>query len=938
MNGWTRVSGSGMHDWVFTRVFCMRFIGSVLATAAFLLGGAAVAVGDELPKVVQYQLDNGLEVLLSPDSKVPKVGLALVYRVGGMNEPAGRSGFAHLFEHLMFSGTPKYPRIDDTYSALGVENNAFTEEDRTVYVVDALASALPVLLSVEADRMANLGGDVDQRELDLQRDVVKNEMRQTVLDSAGQPGMEALRSALFPAPHPYAEAVIGSIADLDAAKLDDVKAFFDAYYVPNNAVLALAGDFDVEAVKTLIAETFGRVPRGADVAVPVAAAPKPVAVRLDFTDRLPSPMVVLAAAGPPVGTKESTALTIAGDLLGNYEYGVLRRELVNKGIAINASAGWDPGRLGGRFLISATAAPGVAPAALEAALRKAVADFVTAPQDQADVERTRRTLRLGRQLSGEAMLDRARSLATRFDLYGADSPGLGDDPNLLALTAGDVEAAVREQLAPEALSVLTVSPGAARSDYPAVLKDSSGTAAPIEAAARPVVDVPTLEAGEPGRAKLPPMETASLSNGIRLVHYQTQGSPLVLLAASVSGGAGSDVPGEEGLIELTSMMMARGAGERGFEAFSKAAKDIGADVSGQSGMEQSAIVLGVPPENFAAGVDLLADAVQRPRFEQPEWDSLKAEVQQGLAYRKIDPGALAYYAMEELAFPIPAGMAALEPTPAGVDALTTAQAKLTHLKLFTPKTMTIYSVGSLSLASVEAELQRSFGGWHNDSPGIAPVSHPSAVFADGFKVYVTPSAGNSQAIINLSRPAPAFNDPGVLEAIAVARLLGGDFTSRLNQVMREAKGYSYGVGASVWTNIPSGGMLTVSSAVAADKVGEAIADIRAGFSGLASIPVAQSELDRTVMATAAATAGTVEKSSGLFGLVMSAASAGMTAEEMNGKLDEIVALKLPAVEAAAQSLASLDRALVVISGDPQSILPQLKAAGITDVTVLPPAE
>ncbi|HEV2514639.1 MAG TPA: insulinase family protein [Devosia sp.] len=180
----------------------MRVIGSVLVAAWLVLGGGAVAAGEDLPTVVQYRLDNGLEVLLSPDSKVPKVGLALVYRVGGMNEPAGRSGFAHLFEHLMFSGTTKYPKFDDTYSALGVQNNAFTEEDRTVYVADALASALPVLLSVEADRMANLGGEVDQRELDLQRDVVKNEMRQTVLDSAGQPGLQALRAALFPAPHP----------------------------------------------------------------------------------------------------------------------------------------------------------------------------------------------------------------------------------------------------------------------------------------------------------------------------------------------------------------------------------------------------------------------------------------------------------------------------------------------------------------------------------------------------------------------------------------------------------------------------------------------------------------------------------------------------------------------------------------------------------------
>ena len=410
------------------------------------------------------------------------------------------------------------------------------------------------------------------------------------------------------------------------------------------------------------------------------------------------------------------------------------------------------------------------------------------------------------------------------------------------------------------------------------------------------------------------------------------------VAASVSGGSGSDEPGKEGLIELTAMMMSRGAGERGFEAFGKAAKDIGADISGQADMQQTAVVLGVPPDEFAAGVDLLADAVLRPRFEPAEWGALRAEVQQGLAYRKMDPGSLAYYAMEELAFPIPDGWAALETTPATVDALGIDEATATHLKLFTPKTMTIYSVGAIGLDAVKAELERAFGAWHNDSMGVAQVPHPPAVFATGLKAYLTPSVGNSQAIIYLGRPAPAFNDPGMIEAIAVARLLGGDFTSRLNQVLRETHGYSYGVGASVRSNIPTGGMLMVSSAVQADKVGPALADIIAGFASLESVPVAEAELARTVMATASATAGSVETSGGLFELVMSAAGMGLTAEELNGKLDDIVALKLPAVQASAVSLSSLGSAIVVIAGDPDSILPQLAAIGITDVTVVPPAE
>lgn len=336
----------------------MRVIRSVAAIAALVLVFTGISTAQDTPPVERYRLENGLEVLLAPDGRVPKVGMSLLYRVGGMNEPAGRSGFAHLFEHLMFTGTPLYPDIDDTYSALGVSSNAVTEDDRTVFVADAIAAALPVLLSVEADRMANLGDAVEQAELDLERNVVLNEMRERVLDAPAQAGGVALRAALFAAQHPYAEPGIGSIADLEAADLADVKAFFDRFYGPNNAVLAIAGDFDVEVAKRLVAETFGQIPAGPAVTLPEPELPAPAAARIETTDRVPSPLVTLAIAGPAHPSPASTALSVASDLLGNYDYGALRRLLVNTGLAVSVGAGWSPGRLAGSFTITATAAPG----------------------------------------------------------------------------------------------------------------------------------------------------------------------------------------------------------------------------------------------------------------------------------------------------------------------------------------------------------------------------------------------------------------------------------------------------------------------------------------------------------------------------------------------------------------------------------------------------
>jgi predicted Zn-dependent peptidase len=311
-------------------------------------------------------------------------------------------------------------------------------------------------------------------------------------------------------------------------------------------------------------------------------------------------------------------------------------------------------------------------------------------------------------------------------------------------------------------------------------------------------------------------------------------------------------------------------------------------------------------------------------------------VQQGLAYRQTDPGSLGYFAMEELIFPIQADRAALEPTPETVAALTIEDVRGLHQQLFTPKAMTIYSVGSINLPAVKAELERAFGGWTNESPGLTPRPHPSASFSSGLKVQIAPSVGNSQAIIFLARPAPASGEPGFMEATAVARLLGGDAGSRLNQVLRAAKGYSYGVDAYVWSTIPTGGTLTLTAPVQADKVGASLIDIFAAFDGLAALPVMEAELTRTVMASASVQAGSAETSRGLFDLVVTAAGMGLTAEELNGRLDQIVALKLPAVQEQAEALSSLESAVVVIAGDPATILPQLEEIGIHDATVLSP--
>lgn len=908
-----------------------------LAAVLGLFCGLAVAEaptpGVQQP-LTSYVLDNGLQVVLAPDHAVPKVAVATIVRVGGLNEPVGRSGFAHLFEHLMFTGTEAVPKIDETFSAIGLRNNATTSEDRTTYWEEGLSSTLPVMLSVDADRMANLGHDVSQQALDLQRSVVKNEMRQNVLDRAGQAGSLALTSGLFPAPHPYSRAVIGSIPDLDAATLEDVKAFFHTYYVPNNAILVVVGDFEVEAAKAMIAETYGKVPRGADVAVPQAAPFEPTRIRVTVEDRVPAPRVLLGFTGPDEASRQDGALMIAADLLGNGEYGALRKALVNTGLAAYAGAYWDSGKLGGRLIVVAGAVDGVGAEQLEAATREAIEKFVAAPVDEADVARTRENILLGRRVAKEPFRSRALAIANWVDVHGDPSQALEDDPAVAKVTVADVKAAIAQVVRLEDASVAVVMPGG-RGDYPPVLKDSSGVAEPLVAELRPRIAIPILSAGEPRDADLPVAQTGMLSNGIRLVHYQTPGAPMSYVAASVLGGSNNDPAGKEGLYELASEMAYRGAGSRDFESFSKAAKDIGGDISNRASSQRTSVVLTVPPENFDQGLELLADAVQRPRFDQDQWDLLITETMDSLARREGDLADVASRALQQVMFPVGPGEPAIDVSVASIKAVSLAEAKEVYETIFTPATMVIYSVGALSLEEMRPALEVRFGQWRNASPGVERKFHPPAVFPEDRQVFLVPEPGASQSVLYVARPAPAFGDEEQPAAIAVSNLLGGDFASRLNRVIREEKGYSYGVNSSLWANLRVGSAIAVSAPVERDKTGPALEEVFKGFASLDDAPVRADELNRTVTAYRTYIAGATETAGGLFSVLMAAADSGLSLDEDRARNEKVMNLTLAPVQAEGAELSSLKRALVVVAGDPEQVLPQLEAIGIDKVTTLP---
>ncbi|MCO5070513.1 MAG: insulinase family protein [Rhizobiaceae bacterium] len=905
-----------------------------LAFVAFLVMPSLLHAADDRPlETVRYALENGMEVVLAPDRQVPKVVMNLRYRVGSMNEPQGRSGFAHLFEHLMFSGTPAWPNVFGAHSALGNTINAWTQEDGTVYYVEGLSSGLPTILSIEADRMANLGDNVDQRKLDLQRNVVKNEMRQNILDSAGAAGWSAFWSGLFPKSHPYSRAVIGSIADLDAASLDDVRGFFNTYYVPNNAILVLVGDFDVEDARHLIDDTFGRVPRGADVPRPASPAFAPTRIRLDVTDKVATPSVAIAFSGPDASSDDNGNLAIAAELLGNGAFGLLRNRLVQeKGVASSVSASWTSGLLGGRFEIDASASSGVTVETLEKEMRAAFQEFVTTPIDPEDVARVKTSSLLSAKLAIEPFDNRTSAIAYTADILGDPRLALKEDSQIVNATAESVAATVKKLLDIENASTLVVKPGP-RGDYPETLLKSSGTPAPFVAAMRPQIDIPKLDPREPGRTALPEKQTAKLANGMTVIHYRLPESPMEYVAAVASGGWSNAPEGEEGLLDLATSMALKGAGDRNYAEFAKAATDIGAGLGFASGSNATAMSLTVPKGEYAAGLALLDDVLMKPRFEEGEWRILTADYAQWLVNRESDLSGVAGRAANKRLFPKRPGEPDLDWSLASLKAMKLEDARSIYHQLWQPSKTEFYSVGSQSIEEVVSALDKVFSGWTDDGPGFVAKDVQSPVFGTGRKVILVPEPGASQAALYIARPSPGRDDPQRAEAVAVMRLLGDDFNGRLNSVIREEKGYTYGTSARLMSGMKSDAAMVVEMTVERDNTGAALEEVFKGFASLNTTPVTSEELNRTITAYRTSLAATAETGRGFAGYVVDSATLGMSVEENHSKREAIASLTLEPVQKEASQLASLDPSLIVIAGDADIILPQLAAIGIDDVEI-----
>ncbi|WP_232662589.1 M16 family metallopeptidase [Pseudonocardia sp. TRM90224] len=826
-------------------------VGVLLALAVATVAACSAAPDGGMPAQGQgtdlsfekYTLGNGLEVILRKDDRVPVAAVNLWYHVGPANEVAGRTGFAHLFEHMMFqgSGHTEHDVYFPTLEALGASDvNATTGFDRTNYYETVPSNALERALWLESDRMGFLLDSLDQAQLANQQSVVRNERRQnTEAVPYGLSG-EALYQALFPVGHPYHANIIGSHEDIQAARLDDVRSFFQQYYVPNNASLAIVGEIDVAATKAMVEKYFGSIPRGADVPKPQVDAPRLTSEqRLTITDDVELPLLQMAWVTPSVFTAGDAEADMTAGVLSGSRSSRLDELLVRRTrIAQSVSASQQSLSHGSVFSISAIPAPGHTVEELEAAIQRELDTLATDGPTAAELDAIETGFRAGEVFALESAGAVADTL-NRYNHHTGDPGYLSRD--LQRYAEVDPEAVKRfvvEQLPRDRRVVVHTVPG-----EKVLPPDPPAPATPDVAAAK-VPSAQEWRNAVPELGPVPPLELPSakrfeLANGMPVYLLEAHHLPLTVARLVSRWGYATDPLDKPGLASISTDMLDEGTTSRDAFTIARETEAIGAALSASAGAESSAVQVSALTSRMDEAMAVMADVVREPTFPQAELDRIKERSAVALDQAGDDPSTVASgLAAGELyggQHPFGRSIADVKrslPTIGREDLLRH------HRAAFTPSNSALILSGDLTEDQARALAEKHYGSWKGDGTEPRDIGPP---VPSPERVFVVDKPGSPQSSVVLAQPGVAYADPDLAKLQVMNAVLGGGFSGRLNLNLRERNGYAYGASSSVGVG-RSVGLITLTSSVQTAATGPSIKEMLAEVRAIRDAPITAAEL------------------------------------------------------------------------------------------------
>jgi predicted Zn-dependent peptidase len=887
----------------------------------------------------RFTLPNGLRVIVHTDRKAPIVAVSVWYDVGSKHEPKGKTGFAHLFEHLMFQGSENAP--GDFFKPLrevgATDFNGTTSFDRTIYFETVPRPALDRALFLESDRMGWLTGAITQSLLDEQRGVVQNEKRQGDNEPYGLLQYPLIEQML--AGTPYGHTTIGSMTDLDAASLADVKNWFTSHYGPNNAVLVLAGDIDVKEARPLVEKYFGGIPAGPKSKLPKVTIPTLTApVTVIQKDSVAATLIVRAWAVPGLNDPDAVPLDVAADVLGGLASSRLDNALVrDEKLAVQVSADVQSMSQLGIFEVVVVVRPGVDPAVAGKRLDEIMADLIKNGPTADEVQRVATTKVSGRIAGLESVGGfggKAVALASG-ELYSRDPEHFRKELlETAAVTPAAVRAAAQKWLTRPAFTIQIV-PGK-RDAYEeakqvAATPPAPGTDEPVKGTRGKIPDVTEI-----ADLHFPEVQRAHLSNGIELIYANRTATPITQAVISFDAGAVADPDGKLGTQSLTLSLLDEGTTSLDSKGIAIARERLGAAFGSGSSADRTFLTLRTPSANLGGSLDLFADIVQRPAFAPAEVERLRATQLSNIAQEMSSPDGLGGRALPPLLYG-PASpyakLAAGEGDPAAVKALTRADLVAFHHAWIRPDKAKIFVISDRPLAEVQAALEARFGGWKGEGPA-------------GVKAFTAPPVQASPRIVLIDRPdSPQSLILGgqmtnlvptdeLLPVIVANEVLGGDFLSRINMDLREDKHWSYGSFGG-FDRLEHAVPYTINAPVQADKTGAAIKAILADINAfLTDKGVTEEELARSITGDIRGLSGRFETSPAVLQGMQLNDRVKRPDNYYDGIAKKYGALTAAQLDAAARAALDPKNFVWVVVGDAAKVKPQLDSLGLP-VEVVP---
>ncbi len=845
------------------------------------------------------------------------------YHVGSKNEKPGKTGFAHLFEHLMFGGSENFHgRYIDAMESVGATDlNGTTNNDRTNYFEDVPTSALDYTLFLESDRMGHLLGSFDQKTLDLQRGVVQNEKRQGENQPYGVTE-QLITENTYPAGHPYSWTVIGSMDDLNAASMADVKDWFRTYYGPSNAVLVLAGDIDFETAKAKVTKYFGDIPAGPPIGKQEEWVAKMTGShRGTVQDRVPQARIYKVWNIPPYGSADADYLDLVADCLSEGKVSRLYKRLVyDDQIATDVRAEIDDREIGSEFDITGTARPGGDLAKVEKEIDEEVARFLENGPTPAELERVK-TQYVARFVRG---VDRIGGFGGKSDVLAHGQAFLGNADfykvqlqRVQSATPEELKAAARRWLSDGVYS-LEVHP------YPDYKTDSVS------------VDRSKLPTpGTPPDLKLPKLQRATLSNGLKVVLAERHEIPVANFWLQIDAGYAADQFATPGTASMTTALLDGGTQTRSALQISEQAAQLGAEIRANSNLDASTVYLSALKSNLDRSLELYSDILLHPSFPEADFERLQKQRIAGIQREKVTPIPMALRVFPELLYgPGHAYGAPLtgSGTEASVGKMTRDDLVKFHDTWFRPNDSTLVVVGDITLAELTPKLEKLLDAWKQGTvpkKNIGHVEYPAKPV-----VYIMDRPGALQSFILAGEIAPPKNNPDATAIETMNNIFGGNFGARINMNLREDKHWSYGANTIFW---PARGQepFIIFAPVQTDKTKESMAEINKEVRGIVGDkPPTAEELSHVQANETLSLPGSRETVSEVGASIQELVEYGLPDDYYDTYAGRVRALTVPGMEAAAKRVIHPDNLIWVVVGDRAKIEAGVRELNLGEVKFL----